>query len=45
MCQAFILRCQFQGVFGGIGTCSSDPCNIGTGSDQVDNLILFLRFR
>ena len=45
MRQAFILRCQFQAVFGGVGACSSDPLNNGTASDEADDLIPLLRFR
>jgi hypothetical protein len=43
--QAFILRCPFERTFGGIGTCSGDPINIGAAGDQANDMLPFLASR
>jgi hypothetical protein len=45
MCQTFVPRCAFEAVLGRIGAGSGNLPDLGTTSDQVDDLIPFFRSR
>jgi hypothetical protein len=45
MPQALVVRCAFEPTLSSIGARSGNPVNVGTCSDQVDDLIPLFRFR